>query len=434
MESFLDLLSLGISSIAPLPSHIVRMMCQVKDQVGQGTMDEIENKLERTLEELVSLRPGNYYHHPSISKIFNWLVDSQRTPEEFSYVVGPMGRCELDLNGHFKNLYLGLIAAEALAVKRPVLKGPWRYAAWFVVWLNSEYRSEYNYGVPSDNLSDWIICVLGDPDLCPSPLLRLAFTNLFYNMVTIKAENGKQALNAIISLCSTLPIGDSVFIEFLFGEEANLSLYTITRVLDKFTAGGYLVELDSYLACLLKTEASNIIYDMSCSYGLNPNRYTGFQEMNAVMLFFKITSMHAKLELRKYEELQLYREQENNIEDVANALHLLVTNFKQSCQTPRLANLTAHCVMDVLELVLLVNIAGMNKRGEGFPKALHSTHKLLVVLCDKTDGCNIAVSPIGLILNQFYQDRLSNLRYKLGKYQPESNVICSLLYNCNYIE
>jgi len=41
-----------------------------------------------------------------------------------------------------------------------------------------------------------------------------------------------------MSLCSALTLGDSVFIDHLFADETNDSLYTITRVLDKFTAGG----------------------------------------------------------------------------------------------------------------------------------------------------------------------------------------------------
>ena len=76
-----------------------------------------------------------------------------------------------------------MVAAEALAVRNPVLEGPWEYAAWFVVFLNSKYCKEYNYGIPSDNLIDWLIRVIGDPALCPDHSLRLELMNMFGRMV-----------------------------------------------------------------------------------------------------------------------------------------------------------------------------------------------------------------------------------------------------------
>ena len=106
-----------------------------------------------------------------------------------------MGKYKFDHSGRFKNLYLGLVAAEALALRNPVLVGPWEEAAWFVVWLNNEYSKEYNYGYASDILSEWIIRIIGDPVLCPNNTLRLGFMNMFSRMVCISHENGRRAFH-----------------------------------------------------------------------------------------------------------------------------------------------------------------------------------------------------------------------------------------------
>ena len=153
-----------------------------------------------------------------------------------------------------------------------------------------------------------------------------------------------------------------------------------------------------------------------------------------VMWFFHAAMLYTHVERRKYDQITTYPEQENNIEDICDAVHLLVTNFKKSCQTPRLVNLTADCVMEVLELVLLVNIALLEEHKEVYPKTLYTTHKILNELTDDHNGFSFVNSPVGKVLNHKYQDQLSILRYILGKYQPESEAICSLLYHCNLVE
>ena len=305
MDPLFDLYSMGLNSICQFPIHITRMMIQLKDD---NSVDQvgIDDKLTTTLEELVSLGPGQYQRHPLISKVFRWLADPQRTPQEFSYVVGPMGCGIFTYNGHYKNLYLGLIAAEALATRNPVLKGAWRHAAWFVVWLNSEYRAEYNYGIVSDNLSEWIIRVMGDPELCPSPPLRMEFMLMFGRMVSINAENGKQALDAIMSACSSVPLDDRNILEVMFGDVSNVSLCSITNVLSKFIASGHLLALDQKLSRILNGHIINVILDVSCSYGLNPNRYTGQRELQMVMWFFHAAMLYTHVERRKYDEITIY--------------------------------------------------------------------------------------------------------------------------------
>ena len=122
----------------------------------------------------------------------------------------------------------------------------------------------------------------------------------------------------------------------------------------------------------------------------------------------------ATIELAKFNSVQFYTGQENHIEDVMHALLVIITNFKKSCQLPRLVDITASCVIDVLELVLLVNVVLMNEHGQLYSKILHNTHKLLEELVDENHGGSIGLSPVGQDLNHKYQDELSNLRKKLG--------------------
>ena len=82
----------------------------------------------------------------------------------------------------------------------------------------------------------------------------------------------------------------------------------------------------------MKSQVSNIIRDVSCSYGLNPNRYTGHKELQMITWFFRMTFSFANIELYKFRTAKFYRNQENYIEDVAYALLVLITNFKKSCQ------------------------------------------------------------------------------------------------------
>ena len=410
----------------------MNMMIQVTNQIDEAAADAIEDKLDPVLNEMVQLGPGQYQRHPSISKIFKWLVDPQRTPQEFNYVVGPMGKCNFNDLGRFKNLYLGLVAAEALAVKCPdVLDGPWKYAAWFVVLLNSEYCKTYNYGFVSDNLSDWIIRIMSDPKRCNDSCLRLEMMNMFGRMVHINATNGTKALKAVMSACCSLPLKEQNVLRYFQSDLTEMYLCNITNILEKFVTDGYLQSFDQHFAHILDSRVSSIISDMACSYGMTPARYSGYREGNMIRWFFRITLLFANVEFKRFKSAQFYPDQENHIEDVASALLVLVTNFKKSCQTPRLVETTAICVLRVLELVILVNIAKMDEHNNVYTKTLYTLHKVLQEL---SGGSNIVLSPVGQLLIRKYQDQLSSLRQKLGKYLPESDVICALLYNCTVIE
>ena len=94
-------------------------------------MVEIASKLTPILAEMFTLGPGNN-HHPAIGQLFNWLIEPQRTGEEFNYAIGELAD---DVSGvmqeHFTDYlydeidlpYLCSTAAEALAVRCHILKG-----------------------------------------------------------------------------------------------------------------------------------------------------------------------------------------------------------------------------------------------------------------------------------------------------------------------
>ena len=69
-----------------------QMVSWYDSYAGYCTPDrpELDRELVPILAELETLGPGNN-HHPSTRKIYNWLVDPQRTGDDFTYVIGELG-------------------------------------------------------------------------------------------------------------------------------------------------------------------------------------------------------------------------------------------------------------------------------------------------------------------------------------------------------
>ncbi|CAL4187303.1 unnamed protein product, partial [Meganyctiphanes norvegica] len=89
---------------------------------------------------------------------------------------------------------LCLAAAEALAVKCPILEGSWEYAAWMVVFIVESHEL-------SGIVSNWIIKVIGNADICPNAHLRLELMSLL-SKAKIDIHNQTQAVEAVMSACS----------------------------------------------------------------------------------------------------------------------------------------------------------------------------------------------------------------------------------------
>ena len=108
----------------------------------------------------MELESGND-QHPAVNQLFNWLV-------QFNYVIGELAQAvayEVDDEGLY-HMYLCTTAAQALAMKCPVLEGAWEQAAWTLLIIT---RSWHIGTISCDHLSSWIIYVITDPDICPNP-------------------------------------------------------------------------------------------------------------------------------------------------------------------------------------------------------------------------------------------------------------------------
>ena len=131
---------------------------------------ELDREMTPIIAELETLSPGND-DHPVVRQLFNWLKDLQRTGEEFTHVIGKVAH---DVNeimrDHFEDYmfefgpctYLGKLAAEALAVRCPILEGPREEAVCLVLSLCKSYII-YDFGIASRRLSAWIIQMIGAP-------------------------------------------------------------------------------------------------------------------------------------------------------------------------------------------------------------------------------------------------------------------------------
>ena len=157
---------------------------------------------------LSTLGPDND-HHPTVSQLFNWLTDPQRTGDEFTYAIREVADdSSYVMEVHFPDyvymegycMYQYKIVAEALAAKCPVLEGSWEEAAWTLVF-NTENRNYSNVSF-DPRLCAWTLHVIGDPDICPNPYLRYELIKLLTRMVDISACYATKAIESVLSACS----------------------------------------------------------------------------------------------------------------------------------------------------------------------------------------------------------------------------------------
>ena len=138
------------------------MQDKLSASVGAPSMAHIDREFIPLIAEVTTLGPGND-QHPTVRHLFNWLVDPQRTAEEFNYVIGPLQNHVYDImDEHFpdylyglgnRNIYAGKIAAEALAKRVQVLTGEWDTAGWFVSCLNYDSFSDASEQLRSSAIS-----------------------------------------------------------------------------------------------------------------------------------------------------------------------------------------------------------------------------------------------------------------------------------------
>ena len=167
----------------------------------------LDRALTPILAELVTIEAGNY-QHPTVRQLFNWLVDPQITGEEFTYIIGKLAWDVNDIMeehfpdymyGHENKMYLCTVAAEALAWRSPVLEGVWELAAWTLVMVIDLWHDPEDK-VSVDQISTWVLNVIGDSTMCPNPSLRYEFIILLIKAVELDDCFEKQATEVIFFL------------------------------------------------------------------------------------------------------------------------------------------------------------------------------------------------------------------------------------------
>ena len=168
------------------------------------SMEALDKELMPVLAEVMEL--NKHYEgmddHPSVQWLFKWFSLPERTADEFYYVVGSL----LDKITHYARgeaIYVLRAAAEALAVRCPVLDGRWDDVAWVIAGDLGEWKNK-SYGQGSSRLSNWIIRVVGDPKLCPSPCLRLRMLLMYRTIVKFDSHNRTKALEAMMFTFASL--------------------------------------------------------------------------------------------------------------------------------------------------------------------------------------------------------------------------------------
>ena len=174
-------------------SEVKKSICMLrKTTVDSIDRAELDRELTPILAEVLMLKSGND-HHPAIRQLFHWLTDPGRTGEEFTYVIGELAdnvaddvRAEEGEPEEEDHMYLCITAAQALAVKCPVLEGAWEQAAWTLLIVAG---TRHHGSISSEHLSAWIIYVITDPQICPNPYLRYECLGLLTLVLDLKLSN-----------------------------------------------------------------------------------------------------------------------------------------------------------------------------------------------------------------------------------------------------
>ena len=293
----------------------VRVSCilgRMSSPVDTPAMEEISRKIIPYLADLLTLESGDE-EHPSVRQVFKCLVDPQLTMHEYVFVIGPLAQYIFEITDGYRLMgfnYLGRVAAEALAVKNPtVLEGSWETAAWFIVRLLRKYYSD-DFGFASDHLSDWIIRVVGDPDLCPNSYLRLELMHLLLVMVDVKDYNRTQAFVSVMSACS------AVNMDYLScdpeNEFFNMDLNGITYILEKVTEDDHIFDenLANKLSSVKTYRISAVIQDVAYNHSVHTNGYTGPSELQGLVALLNIVKNGIKQANKTIDE-HLYEEFNN---------------------------------------------------------------------------------------------------------------------------
>ena len=345
----------------------------------------------------------------SFEELFNWMVEPQRTADEFTYAMGPLNlKVHNIMRNHFsiymRNRFfcpnLSQVAAEALAVKSSILEDPRERTTW--LFLLTKLSGSY---YASDRFCTWIINVIGDPEFCPDSFLRIELLIVFYHITNKEIFKHPKILESVLSACSSF---NHKYIQ-------DKNLLCIASVLSDIVDAKYDVKFDEALAANLHdTKASllsAVVRDFACRSTVNPNRYSHPVAFYGITALLKNIGERARKELRRYRERRPERQNDwhtlltTNL-DLTWALRSLICNVKKSCRTPQLVNLTASSIVDILELVFVVNVEALCEFYDSnleylAHEAIAGVDKLLKNLLDEISHSCLMTSPE--ILECFHQ-------------------------------
>ena len=334
------------------PEEISTLYQSMAHTVGTPAMAELDREMIPILTEVATLECRNK-DHPKIKQLYKWLLVPQRTAQEFCYVIGPLIQHVVKSQRNAFYYYVSSVAAEAIAMRCPVLEGPWEEAAWILAIygrLNSVYE---RFNDISSHVGTWLTSVIGDPDLCPNPYLRIELISLLQDISSkFSIQNRTDALESVLSAYSYLNNLDN------FNQHRNI--HYLNYNLDYFVKDTNVKAFDKKLAqSLLAVKAS------SCSAALhfvpyistvNPRKYTEPKALNGIIALLKTISGCARKSLQTFKQAEFdWWDLMENIKDITCILYILLSNFKESCQTPQLVSLTASSIVDVLELAISVS-------------------------------------------------------------------------------
>ena len=373
--------------------------------VGTPATTDIDRELTPLLAKLMTLGPQSE-NHPVFRQLLKWMVNPQHTANDINYVIGPLGAhvekfyniCNDPL---FFFVYLGQAAAEALALKSPILEGPWEHTAWLVVYLLRLYDKDRG-GLLSDHLTAWIIRMIGDSNLCPNPHLRIELMFLF-NMVPLDKNNSPQATEAVMSACSGLSI------EYLSrvwnsGFVFMMDFYHFFRIFKKVIENGrlptYALKLSKCLNEGNNMRLSERKHDVSYRHAFNSIKHTEPGELRSLIALINTSTGYVRkaLEMRSFEE--------KKIRFIYDVFQTLVYNFGPCYKMPQLIQPTAMLAINVLEFIL----KGYKLHNNSLELHVQATDRLLKKILTEDRDDSVVISPIGLELISCYGKRLRDIR------------------------
>lgn len=343
-------------------------------------MVKIDKKITPILENLFK-SPDGHHGKLAFKQLFDWLMHPKRIVEEFIYVLGPLVHDFKKWTKHKDTIYIGMIyvgmaALEAIAVKCPVLDGNWEISVWLIMQIMYYCDFFGDCDIVSNQLSTWIIHIIGDADSCPNAHLRIELIKLLI-MVKIGAHNRTQAFNAVMDACSNLSndylarndkgcfkcslgchtdyISDCNYngcSKICFGTIVNIFNHIIV---DDLWAD-FSKRLFHKLSDVNSARLSSIVHDFTYACGVNPNKYTEPRELHSLIALLNTTGGFFQEEFHK---VKLYRKDywfcENRKDIAMDMFEILMKKFKICYQIPQLIYPTASFVIDVMEFILTNN-------------------------------------------------------------------------------